>query len=614
MKSQKLYKEKGAKYLFFISAAFSAVAVIGIVIYLFAESLPAFKEIGIFNFLFGKLWLPDNDLVANSDKFGILPMIVSSLCVTGGAILIGGVIGVLLATFAVKFCPSKFKGAFTQIINLLSGIPSIIYGFVGLQVLVPIMAKISPNGTGYGILTSSIVLGIMILPTVTGIAKDALEALPTHYYDSAIALGATKAQAVYRVMLPAGKSGVVTGLVLGIGRAIGETMAVLMVCGNSPLFPKGLFGNIRPLTTNVVTEMGYATGLHKQSLIATGFVLLIFILIINLSLNLLKRDKKGIKLRKHKLIARANNISVPVNYKKTGYFASTLKYISCALAVLVIATLAFIIIYILGKGLPHLSLNFLFGKSTNGNPTLLPAFASTGLIILTTLLITLPLGIGAAIYLVEYAKKGSRIVKVIRLFTETLAGIPSIVFGLFGMIFFSEILGLGYSLLAGSFTMVLMTLPTIIRSTEESLLAVSNEQREASLALGAGKLRTIFKVVLPSALSGVATAVILSIGRIVGESAALIYTAGSSILMPRGLLDMGATFAVLIWKFSTEGRAGGIENAFATASVLIIIVALLNLLVFLIKRKTTSPKTKNKVKSSIKAVEVHNKEENSKVC
>lgn len=408
MKSQKLYKEKGVKYLFFISAAFSTVAVIGIIVYLFAESLPAFKEIGIFNFLFCKLWLPDNEALANSEKFGILPMIVSSLCITGGAVIIGGIVGVLLATFAVKFCPNKLKGAFTQIINLLSGIPSIIYGFVGLQILVPLLAKVSPSGTGYGILASSIVLGLMILPTVTGIAS--------YYYDSAIALGATKAQAVYRVMLPAAKSGVVTGLILGVGRAIGETMAVLMVCGNSPLFSNGLFG----------------------------------------------------------------------------------------------------------------------------------------------------------------------------------------------MIFFSEILGLGYSLLAGSFTMALMTLPTIIRSTEESLIAVSNEQREASLALGAGKLRTIYKVVLPAALSGVATAVILSIGRIVGESAALIYTAGSSILMPKGLLDMGATFAVLIWKFSIEGRAGGIEKAFATASVLIIIVAIQNLIVFLIKKKGTSQKP-------VKNKNIHSKLENSKI-
>ena len=215
--------------------------------------------------------------------------------------------------------------------------------------------------------------------------------------------------------------------------------------------------------------------------------------------------------------------------------------------------------------------------------TLLPAFITTGLLILISLIIALPIGIASAIYLVEYSKKGSRTVKIIRLFTDTLAGIPSIIFGLFGMILFCDIMKMGYSILAGGLTLTIIILPTIIRSTEESLLAVPENIREGSFALGAGKVRTIFKLVLPSALNGIVTAILLSIGRIVGESAALIYTAGAVAYTPSSIMDPGSSFAVMMWMFAGEGLY--INSAYATASVLLIITALINLTVMFMQKK-----------------------------
>ena len=255
--------------------------------------------------------------------------------------------------------------------------------------------------------------------------------------------------------------------------------------------------------------------------------------------------------------------------------------LSWVFAILTAVVLVFIILFTFVKGIPHITGDFLFGKSGNTKTTLAPAFVTTGLLIIFALLVALPLGIGAAIFLTEYAKRGSKAVKVIRLFIDTLAGIPSIVFGLFGAIFFGGYLSMGYSIIGGALTLALIILPTIIRSVEQSLSEVPDSMREASYALGAGKIRTIFVVVLPQALSGVITSVILSIGRIVGESAALIYTAGTVSAMPNGLNSAGSSFAVMMYKFMSEGLQ--INNAYATASVLLIFVIILNLLVSLVE-------------------------------
>lgn len=279
-------KEKGMKIVFLIAACTSVLAVLLICIFLFANGLPTIAQIGPLKFLFGQEWKPSND------KFGILPMIVASIYVTGGAILVGVPIAVLTSVFMARYCPKRIYGVLKSGIELMAGIPSIVYGFFGLVLIVPLIRDVF-GGPGASMLAAIILLGIMILPTIVGVTEAAIRGVPESYYEGSLALGATKERSIYAVMLPAAKSGILAGIVLGIGRAIGETMAVVMIAGNQPRMPKGLLKGVRTLTMNIVTDMGYATGLHRQALIATAVVLFVFILIINLSLSLLNRRSEN---------------------------------------------------------------------------------------------------------------------------------------------------------------------------------------------------------------------------------------------------------------------------------------------------------------------------------
>lgn len=279
-------KEKGMKIVFLIAACTSVLAVLLICIFLFANGLPTIAQIGPLKFLFGQEWKPSND------KFGILPMIVASIYVTGGAILVGVPIAVLTSVFMARYCPKRIYGVLKSGIELMAGIPSIVYGFFGLVLIVPLIRDVF-GGPGASMLAAIILLGIMILPTIVGVTEAAIRGVPESYYEGSLALGATKERSIYAVMLPAAKSGILAGIVLGIGRAIGETMAVVMIAGNQPRMPKGLLKGVRTMTMNIVTDMGYATGLHRQALIATAVVLFVFILIINLSLSLLNRRSEN---------------------------------------------------------------------------------------------------------------------------------------------------------------------------------------------------------------------------------------------------------------------------------------------------------------------------------
>lgn len=239
-------------------------------------------EIGFKNFIFGQIWRPGNNL------YGIFPMIMGSICVTFLSIAMGVPVGIFCAVFMASYCPKKLYGICHTAINLMAGVPSIVYGFFGLVLIVPWMNQITGKD-GSTMLSASIVLAIMILPTIIAQAETSIRSVPQSYYEGSLALGATKERSLFRVMLPAARSGVMAGIVLGIGRSIGETMAIIMIAGNQPRMPKGLFKGIRTMTANIVIEMGYAEGLHREALIATGVVLFVFILLINLSVSFLNR-------------------------------------------------------------------------------------------------------------------------------------------------------------------------------------------------------------------------------------------------------------------------------------------------------------------------------------
>ena len=284
-------KEIIMKYVFLFTAIISIVAVVLICVFLFANGVPAMQEIGFAKFLRGTKWKPGNDL------YGIFPMILGSIYVTGGALIIGVPIGILMSIFMARFCPEKLHKVLKPIVDLLAGIPSIVYGFFGLVVMVPFVREhfkgfVRQRFNGQSILTAALLLGIMILPTIISVSESSIRAVEQSYYEGALALGATHERSVFSVVVPAAKSGVFAAIVLGVGRALGETMAVMMVVGNQARVPDGIFQGVRTLTTNIVLEMGYATDLHREALIATGVVLFVFILIINISFSILKRKGK----------------------------------------------------------------------------------------------------------------------------------------------------------------------------------------------------------------------------------------------------------------------------------------------------------------------------------
>ncbi|MDR1134369.1 MAG: phosphate ABC transporter permease subunit PstC [Synergistaceae bacterium] len=273
-------KEKLMSAVFFASALISIFAVGLICFFLLSNGLPAIMKVGVFRFLLGREWSPSDVPPA----FGIFPMILGSLCVTAGAILTGVPVGVLSAVYLAKVCPEKLYRVVKPGVELLAGIPSVVYGFFGMVVIVPV--------TGNSILSACVLLGVMILPTVVGIAESAIRAVPESYYEGALALGAGHYRSVFFVVLPAAKSGIFAAVILGIGRAVGETMAVIMVAGNQARMPASLLKGARTLTANIVIEMGYAADLHREVLIATGVVLFLFVLATNLSFSALQRRGK----------------------------------------------------------------------------------------------------------------------------------------------------------------------------------------------------------------------------------------------------------------------------------------------------------------------------------
>ena len=270
-------KELIMQVVFLLTACMSILAVILICVFMFANGLPAIVEIGPLKFLLGQKWKPNNNI------FGILPMIIGSIYVTVGAIVIGVPIGFFAAVYLAKFCSPKVYRFVKPAVELMAGIPSIVYGFFGLVVIVPLMQK-TFGGNGKSVLTASILLGIMILPTIINITETTLKAVPNDYREASYGLGATKIQTIFKVVIPAGKSGIASGIVLGVGRAIGEAMAIIMVAGNAVNMPLP-FNSVRFLTTGIVSEFSYSSGLHREALFGIGLVLFVFIMIINIVLN-----------------------------------------------------------------------------------------------------------------------------------------------------------------------------------------------------------------------------------------------------------------------------------------------------------------------------------------
>lgn len=533
--------ERTARACFTAAAWGTVAAVAAIALFLLLQALPALTGIGAG--FFGAVWSPARAL------WGILPMLWGSLAVTAVALAVGLPLGVLTALFLTHFCPRRLAAPVSAAADLLAGIPSVVYGFFGLAILVPAVRRLF-GGSGMSILTAGLLLGIMILPTILSLTRTALLTVPDSLYRGARALGAGHSDAVFTVVLPAARTGIRHAALLGLGRAVGETMAVIMVAGNQARLPAGLLDGIRTLSTGIVIEMGYATGLHRSALIAMALIL--FVIILGLNLLLMRRPVVG---RERRLRLRLPRFA---------------PHAAAGMTVFILfAILAFVAV----RGAPHLAETL---------PALAAPAVTTLAVIVLSLALALPAGLALAAYLAEYARPG-RTARLVRTMTQTLSGLPSVVWGLFGMLFFVIRLGWGYSILAGGVTMALMLLPIVERTAEEGLRAVDDGLRRGSAALGAGRFRTLRCILLPAAGEGIVGGIILAVGRVVGETAALLWTAGSVAQWPTSLFASGRTLAVHMYALAGEGLHT--DQAYATALVLVMLVLGLNLAAGLLGRR-----------------------------
>lgn len=672
--ASRINTDKLIQILLFICASIATLIVFYIFYFLFEKAGNFFRLVKLEDFLFEEEWLPTDK---DDPKYGARNIIAGTLLVTFGAMVIAVPLGILTAIFIAEIAPPKISKFLKAAVELLSGVPSVVFGFFGIIILNVWIKEILGAPQGATWLSGSIILAIMALPTIVSVAEDAISSVPKHYQEASLSMGATKWQTISKVTLPAAISGITAAIILGMGRALGETMAVLMVTGNSNVFPDpitNIYSPIRTITGTIGIEMGEvaAGSVHYRALFALAIILFIMTFIINTVANFVisrfnKKLRGGtkkttkIKLLKSKVIK--DNIRIiyltiiaiffgwllsllfeftqaiiftlillgcifilriisPLKLEQYniliyGYILIILIYwvlstwfselnsllicgalvgfvlilkmlnninqqrvmfgiISIAASISVI-TLTVIIYYIVSRGFPAITWEFLTEspKDSGRSGGIFPAIIGTLWLTVGAIIYAVPIGIAAGIYLSEYAKDGP-IIKIIRTGIDNLNGTPSIVFGLFGLGFFVLFLDLGISMIAGQLTLALMILPTIIRTTEEAVKSIPQSFREGSYALGSTKWQGISKIILPSAMPGITTGIILGMGRAAGETAPILFTAVvfKQKNLPKFVIEpvMALTFHLFVLATAipdSETQAAG------TALVLLILVMIL---------------------------------------
>jgi phosphate transport system permease protein len=614
---------QAVELLLFLASTVAIVSVLFILAYIFSQALPIFPVAGVGAFLTGAEWDP----TGSPPVYGTLALTVGTILVTLGAMVIAIPLSLGCAIFTAEIASPRVEGVLKPAIELLAGIPSVVYGFFGLVILTEALRVTFDLASGLTWLAGSVLLAIMTLPTITSVSEDALRAVPRELREGSLALGATKWQTVSRVVVPSALSGITAAVILGIGRAVGETMAMLMVCGNAAVIPEpiwNVFSPIRTLTATLGIETGeVATGSdHYAALFGVALLLLVITLIVNLAATWIIGRIQGGQVP---AAARQEGGRVPAWRRAAGGVATKARrplgiLLGClallavdlalghvaAMAILgvvgahylirprispgitervafalmaaataiVIIVLGIILWDIIANGLPAISWEFLTGfpRNLGRSGGIYPAIVGTLYLVAGAMILALPIGICAAIYLVEFTR-GGRFIKLIRAGVDLLNGTPSIVFGLFGFAFLVIALGLGVSLLAGQITLALMVLPTIIRTTEEALKSVPQGLREGSLALGASRWQTVSRVVVPPAMPGVLTGAILAVGRAAGETAPIMFTAVvfSQRFLPSSLLDPVMALPYHLYILATN-VPGATTNQYGTALVLLALV------------------------------------------
>ncbi|MCM2465882.1 phosphate ABC transporter permease [Methanoculleus sp. CWC-02] len=616
-------REESMRALWFCTAIFAVVALFFILFFLVRNGYPIFEQVGVLNFLAGDVWNP----TGASPAYGIFPLIAGTLLVTLGAMALAVPLGIAVAVFIAELAPPGVRAVMKPAVELLAGIPSVVYGFFGLVILTDWIRVSFDVASGESWLAASILLGIMALPTIVSVSEDAIGAVPRGYREGSLALGATHWQTIAGVVVPGALSGITAAIILGMGRAIGETMAVIMVAGNAGVVPEPLWNVLSPVRTLTGTlgiEMGeVAVGsAHYHALFGVAVVLLVITLAVNLfARGILARvserhtataaRKRGcgtikpyayavlgigalgtLTVATDILVAAAVAVALlgavyvrrRISAKTEEKIAFGFMYAAAGIVLFVLGVILFDIVY---NGAPALSWEFLTASPSNLGRAggIGPAILGTLYLVGGAILFALPIGVGAAIYLHEYTREG-RITGIIRAGVDLLGGTPSIVFGLFGFAFLVLYLNFGVSLLAGQITLGLMILPTIIRTTEEALKSVPDSVREGSLALGATPWQTIRRVVLPPAVPGILTGTILGIGRAAGETAPILFTA---VVFSRRFLPTSVTEPVMALPYHlfilATNVPGARENQYGTALVLLALVAAIYLVAIVIRTR-----------------------------
>ena len=627
--TKRTIKEKSIKTILFLSAISAIIVIFSIIFFLLRDAYPIFQTAGIWQFLSGVKWNPTGE----PPSYGAFSLIVGTILVTIGAMVIAIPLSLGSAIFISEIASPRMKSVIKPAIELLAGIPSVVFGFFGLVVLTTWLRLTFNQPSGESLLAGSILLGIMAIPTITSVAEDAISSVPREYKEGALALGATRWQTISKVIVPCALSGVSAAVILGIGRAIGETMAVMMVCGNPTygLIPEpitNVFYPIKTLTSTLGIEMGeVATGSnHYYALFGLALILLVITLVVNVIATMILgrlKEKQHAASKKKTLVPFKIQEKIKKSFYlfvgiivvwilfisvglllticvlviiATSYYltrkitAKTMQRIAfgtIALAIItVVIILSIILVYIVSNGVGALSWDFITtGPSNVGRSGgIFPAIVGTLYLVAGAIAIALPLGVGAAIYLNEYTREG-KVTKIIRAGADLLNGTPSIVFGLFGFAFFVLYLKMGISLIAGQLTLSFMILPTIIRTTEEALKCVPQSLREGSFALGATKWQTIKKVVLPPAAPGILTGAILGIGRAAGETAPIMFTAVVfSNFIPQSVFQPVNALPYHLFTLATSIN-GSKQNQAGTALVLLILVICFYLIAILLRNR-----------------------------
>ena len=629
-KSKRELTDLFVKFILLFCAVFSIIALSFIVYFLFRQSTDFITEVGIWQVFTESNWWPATE----DPQYGALALIVATFLVSIGAMVIAVPVGIGSAIFISQLAPKQVKDVMKTAVELLAGVPSVVYGLFGMLILVTWIRKGFDVPSGQSWMAGSIILGIMALPTIISISEDAISSVTRDMKEASLALGATKWQTIKEVLVPASISGITAAIILGLGRALGETMAVMMVVGNTPVIPSpiwDIFDTMMPITAALGIETGEASGLHRSALFFLGVILFFIVMIINIiAINIMEKIKKkhlGLAGKKKKfsldlpdnvksILATAVKIILYIiivillgtwfgttvglvaavfiilsflgsNFlkpKKSQYVAYTIVSLTMLFT---IVSLGIILFYIISEGMGAMSWEFLTDHPSKlgREGGIWPAIVGTFYLVAGAIIMSMPIGVGAGIYLSEYAREG-KFLKFIRLGIDTLNGTPSIVFGLFGFAFLVIYLEMGQIMLAGMIVLAIMVLPTIIRTTEESLKSIPQSVREGSLALGANKWETIRKVVLPPSFPGIITGIVLSIGRAAGETAPILFvgTTAFALRPADDLFEPTMALSTHIFYLAKE-VPGGETNAFGTAFVLLIIIIITYTIATIMRRR-----------------------------